>query len=1086
MIVVRVPDEIRKYKEKIMFGLNARQIISVSLAFAICVPLYFFGRDFIHEEILAWTIILIAVPLAAIGFFKFNGMPMEKFVVAFGKFAIYPIKRKYKVENAFRGWQNEAIKAEHQKTGRKAANEAVQESLERAVLTEEAEERGEMNFDATEADLITVRRGGGKGKKPQKKKSKSNKDNQKKDGLSKRVLDWITGKKELQSLAEEIEAKIQADPHYLPTKKENNVRKKWNLELQKQRKCEVTEKKQVVSKKNAQMKKRRTAQTTIPKTTQQTIPYVADYEEGLFEVKPNKYSKVYRMQDINYRTGKEAEQVTIFCKLGEFLNYFSEEMSFAFCIDNRVISVQEQEQQVFYQMEGDSYDKHREEYNNVLRRQIVAGRNDIRVEKFVTVTIDAATPIEALLRFHKIDAEVINNLRKIGSNASVLSTEERLSYYHDKYRKGREGQLNIDFDFIKMQGISSKDYIAPSGMEFGSTHMKIGETYYRVMHLCNLPASLADEFMYELCDNTFPVTTTLNIQPVAQDKGLDIVKKQLTGIEKDKIEAEKRAIRSGYDPSTIHHNIKDALVQAETLYDDMLNKNQKMFFVTTTCMVQGNSLDELEENCKIIESKARKYTAQMLTLTFQQEEGYKITLPFGYTPQDICVERTLTTESTAIFMPFSNQELFQRGGYYYGLNQISRNLIVVNRLEMKTPSGFVLGSSGSGKSFATKREILNVLLHDSKTGVLIIDPENEYGDFCRAFGGTVLKISADSNCHINPMDMNEDYGLDEDDDAETTPLSVKKDKAMKKKSDYIMSIVERMISVGGSGDSTRITPVQKTIVDRCVHRCYQNFLAHDFDPAFTPTLLDLQDELDKEKGTNEGREVAEGVEYYTRGSMDVFAHKTNVAVEHRLVVFNVRDLGDQLRQIALIIVFDFIWNRMIENKAKGVRTYCYCDEIHVMFLSYYAANFLKQLYKRGRKYGLVITGITQQVEDLLRSEQARGMIANSDFIMMLNQDSENLKLLAGMLNISETQMGYVTGADPGSGLLFAEKVVVPFVDRFPKESYLYKLMSTKFGEDVSITDIQKQVKAMMKENTVELPMTEEEIERAVQRKRVGA
>jgi type IV secretory pathway VirB4 component len=1072
MIAVRVPEEIRKYKEKIMFGLNARQLIVTLLALFVCVPLYYWGRNYLSDDILSWIIILIAVPLVAIGFFKFNGMPMEKFVVAFMKFELlFPLKRKYKTDNAFRDWQNEAIKEEKPKSGkerRKAAKMALQGSLERAVLIEEAEERGDNHFDAESADLITVSTGTGGGKKPNKNK-KSNQEHKKKEKK----------KSKLQIQAEEIEEKIKNDAHYLPTKKETQIRRKWNLQLDKMRKQEVAQKKKVVSKKNTQMKKRRNAQTTIPRTTQQTIPYLADYEEGLFEVKPNKYSKVYRMQDINYRTGKEAEQVQIFCKLGEFLNYFSEEMSFSFCIDNRIVSVQEQERQIFYPMTGDSYDRHRKEYNNILRRQIMAGRNDIQVEKFVTVTIDASTPIEALLRFHKIDAEVIDNLRKIGSDAKVLSTEERLSYYHDKYRKGREGELNIDFDFIKAQGISSKDYIAPTSIEFSKKHLQIEDTYYRVMHLCNLPASLSDEFMFELCDNDFPVTTTLNIQPVAQDKGLRIVKKQLTGIEKDKIEAEKRAIKAGYSPETIQHSIKDAHAQAETLYDDMLNKNQKMFFVTITCMVQGDSLEELDENCKIMEGKARKYTSQMLPLTYQQEEGYKITLPFGYTPQDICVERTLTTESTSIFMPFSNQELFQRGGYYYGLNQISHNLVIVNRLKMKTPSGFVLGTSGSGKSFATKREILNVLLHDSETGILIIDPENEYGDFCRAFGGTVLKVSADSDVHINPMDMTEDYGLDED-DGDDTPLSVKKDKAMKKKSDYIMSIVERMISVGNSGDTTNITPVQKTIVDRCVYRCYKEFLEHDFDPAYMPTLIDLQDELDKEKDTAEGRAVAEGVEYYTRGSMDVFAHKTNIDVNNRLVVFNVRDLGDQLRQIALIIVFDFIWNRMIENKNRGVRTYCYCDEIHVMFQSYYSANFLKQLYKRGRKYGLCITGLTQNVEDLLKSEQARGMIGNSDFIMMLNQNSEDLKLLAGMLNISETQMGFVTGADAGSGLLFAEKVVVPFVDRFPSDSYLYKLMSTKFGEDMSAAEIQKQIKSIMKENTVEVPPTDKEIEEALQ------
>ena len=845
------------------------------------------------------------------------------------------------------------------------------------------------------------------------------------------------------------------------SEEEANVFIKEQLKIKKKA---VIEKTKNVARKSNDMKKRRKVKSVIPRSTQQTIPYVADYEEGLFEVTPNKYSKMYRIKDINYRTAKEEDQVNIFCKLGEFLNYFSEEMRFAFVIDNRVISTEEQERKVFYQMTGDDYDRHRKEYNNIIKRQIIAGNNDIQVQKFLTVTIDCNTPIEALLKFHKIDAEVITNFKKIGSDATVLTTDERLEYYHDKFRKGREGEFHIDYDFIKTQGISSKDYIAPSFIHFDRKHFQIEDEYYRCLFLNNLPASLQDEFLSEICDNDFPVTTSLSIQPVAQDKGLKIVKKQLTGIEKDKIEAEKRAIRAGYSPETIQHSIKDALAGAEALYDDMMNKNQKMFFVTITMMVHGSSLEELEENCNIVMSKARKYTSQLQVLSSQQEEAFKVTLPFGYIPKDLCVERTLTTESTSIFMPFSNQELFQPGGFYYGLNQISHNLVVVNRTQMKTPSGFVLGSSGSGKSFATKREILNVLLNDNRTGILIIDPENEYGDFCRAFGGVVLKISADSDNHINPMDMPAEYGLDEDDDVKTTPLSVMKDKALKKKSDYIMSIVERMISVGSSGDNTSITPQQRTIVDRCVVRTYKEYLEHDFDPQYLPTLLDLQRELDKEKSSEEGRQVAEGIEYYTKGSMDIFAHHTNVAVVNRLVVFNVRDLGEQLKQIALIIVFDFIWNRMIENKNKGIRTYCYCDEIHVMFQSYYAANFLKQLYKRGRKYGLVITGITQNVEELLRSEQARGMIANSDFIMMLNQSSEDLKILAGMLNISETQMGFVTGADAGSGLLFAENVIVPFIDRFPEESYLYKLMSTKFGEDMSKDEINKIIKSIITGN----------------------
>lgn len=1083
MIAVRIPEEIRKYKEKIAFGLTARQLVCTLVALFVCVPLYWYGRNYIMEDILAWLIIAIAMPLEAVGFIKINGMPMEKFAVAAFKFEVlFPRKRKFRTENIWREWQNEAIKDEQPKSRRerkKTEKQKKNAALERQFLLAEAEETGVAvycidpnavsvtDYDVDEQELLTVRTG--KGGKNQ----KNNKNNKKKQKQKK--------KSRLQIQAEAIEEKMKANPQYVRTKKEDKILSKWNKQKIINRRKEVVAGKKQIEKKSKQMEKRRTAKTVIPNTTQKSIPYIGDYEEGLFEIAPNKYSKMYRLKDINYRTGREDEQVTIFVKLGEFLNYFSEEMRFAFVIDNRIVSKAEQERKVFKQMKGDKYDKHRKEYNNILRRQIIAGRNDMQIQKFVTVTIDANSPIDALLRFHKIDAEIITNLRRIGSDGEVLSTDERLEYYHDKYRRGREGDFQINYDFIKTQGISSKDYIAPSIMQFNRKDFQIEDEHYRVLFLNNLPASLQDEFLFDLCDNDFPVTTTLSVEPVAQDKALRIVKKQLTGIETNKIDAEKRAIRAGYSPETIQHSIKDAHAQAETLYDDMLNKNQKMFFVTITLMVQGSNKEELDENCNVLISKARKYTTQLQVLTEQQEEGYKVTMPFGYQSRELCVERALTTESTSIFMPFSNQELFQKGGFYYGLNQISQNLVIVNRTKMKTPSGFVLGSSGSGKSFATKREILNVLLDDDKTNVLIIDPENEYGDFCRAFGGTVLKISPTSDTYINPMDMPEDYGLDEDDDSATTPLKVKKDKALTKKSDYIMSIVERMISVGGSENTTSITPQQRTLVDQCVRAAYKEYLEHDFNSAYMPTLMDFQKELDERKGeSKDNADVADGVAYYTRGSMNVFSHPTNVHIENRLVVFNVRDLGQQLRQIGLIIVFDFVWNRMVENKNKKIRTYCYCDEIHTMFKSYYSADYLNQLYKRGRKYGLVITGITQDVEDLLRSEKAKGMISNSDFIMMLNQSSENLKQLAKMLNISETQMGFVTGADAGSGLLFAEKVIVPFVDRFPEESYLYKLMSTKFDEEKSKDEIEREIAEIISEHKTEAPLADKEIEKKLQ------
>ncbi len=1025
MIAVRIPNEIRKYKEKVVFGLNLRQLISTSLAIAVCVPLYLFGRKYIPDDLLSWIIIFIAFPLLGIGWCNYHGMTFFMLIKAkFKQDFLYPSKRIFKTANCFREWQNEAATPKNRKKDKKLY-------LEKLYLMGEADRNG-TKFDSDAFDAEHEQQGKG----PKKHNNKRKKDKKKVD------IVFIFEKQ-----AKDVLSKMENDPHYIPTRREKNVVSLYKRQCEKKQLMQVKRAKAEIFHKNKLMEHRRYLKPLfIPKSTQETIPYLADFEEGLFEVEPGKYSKVFILTDINYQVAQENDQETIFYRWGEFLNYFNEDVNLQLCIDNRVVSAQEQEIKVFKPMQNDKYDVHRREINRIMKHQMVIGRNNIIQQKYIVVTIDSDSPYEALVRFHRLDGEVIQNLRKIGSNGHMLSTEERLSMLHDKFRKGREGELKIDFDFIKTQGISTKDYIAPTSFYFSpntKNYFMIEDQYYRCLYLNNLPASLTDELLADLTNCDFPLITTLNIQPVAQDRALKLVRHQLTGMEANKIEQEKKAMKAGYSPETISHDLKQSLSQAEELLDDMLNKNQKMFFVTISFMVNGKSLQELQSNCDLLINKARKYTCQVQCFSFQQEDAFRITLPMGIPPKNISVDRTLTTESTSIFLPFTSQELFQEGGFYYGLNQISRNLILCNRLKLKTPSGFILGSAGSGKSFAAKREMLNVLLNDNTTGLLIIDPENEYCDFARAFGGTVIKISEDTENYINLMDMGLNYGLDDNDDVDKTDMEKKKAKALSAKSDYLMSIIECMISVD---NKSCITPQQKTIVDRCVRRCYQNYLDHDFDSALIPTLLDLQEEFDKEKTSEDGRKIAEGVEYYTKGSMNIFSHNTNVDYSNRFVVFSIRDLGSQLEHIALLVVLDFIWNRMIANFMDEIRTYCYVDEIHVLFQNDYSARFLRQLYKRGRKFGLIITGITQNVEDCLKSEMARGMIGNSDFILMLSQSPEDLKILADMLHISEAQMSYISKADPGSGLLFADKVVVPFVDQFPEESYLYTLMSTKFAE----------------------------------------
>lgn len=1067
-ISVRIPDEVRTYKEKIVAGLTARQLICTILSLGICVPLYYFGKNIIPEDILSWAIIIIALPLLSVGFLKFHGLTMEKFFVAFLKFEwFYPKKRVYRVSNVYRELQNQAIAEERPKTrkGRKAlAKRRAEEVAIRDFLITEAEENGTLiysfdpnskqtnDFDPTADELLTVRKKGGGNKK-----GKDNKNNKKRKQRK---------KSSVQIKAEAVEAKIKENPEYIPTAKDQKALRAWKQKLDKERRAEIKKGISINKKKNTQLSKRKKAKTVIPNSVQKSIPILADFDEGMFEVQPNKYSKMYRVKDINYKIQKYEEGVNAFIRLAEFHNYFSEDVHYQIVIDKRVVSKAEQERKIFYKMAGDDFDKHRKEYNNkILRRAIVRGRNDMQKEIYVVVTIDADTPLDALLRFHKIDADIVTNLRKIGSDGEPLGTEERLEYFHDKFRRGREGELHIDFEWLKEHGISSLDEIAPTFMQFNKKEMMIDDYYYRNMYLTNLPAGLSDEFLCELGENDFPTTVSLSVEAIAQDKALRLVRRQMTGIETNKIDAEKRAIKAGYNPETIQHSIKDAYAHITETYDDMLNKNQKLFFVNITVCIGGDTLDELDENCKVVMSKARKYTCQLETFTIQQEEAWKTTLPFGYVPKETAVDRSLTTEALAVFMPFSNQELFQSGGFYYGLNQISGNLVIVNRTKMKTPSGFILGSSGSGKSFSTKGELLNVLLADDKTGIIIIDPENEYSDFCRTFLGSVIKISSTSSNYINPMDLPLAYGLDDDETVENTPIEICKDKALKKKSDYIVSIIEAMISKNkGFSNESEITPQQRSIIDRCMLRTYAEYNGSNFDEKYLPTLVDLQNELDKEKGTADGMALAEGVEYYTRGSMDMFAHKTNVNIDNRLVVFNIRDLRGSLQQIGLTIVFDFIWNTMITNKNKGVRTYCYCDEIHVMFKNYTSADYLAQLYKRGRKYGLVITGITQSVTDLLNSQQAQGMIANADFVMMLNQSARDLDILVDLLNISDAQKPFVTGAEAGTGLIFAEKVIVPFQNHFPSDTYLYKLISTKFGEDMSKDEIEATIKELMAGN----------------------
>lgn len=1056
MINVKVPKDIRKFKGR-FYGLTVREIVCCVLGCAVSIPTYMFGRNYIREDELEWVILLIIIPFGLIGFFSKNGLPFEKYIIAILKHQlIFPQRTLYKSKNFFHEMQK-AEEYEEMKSidKKKLKNYKKKATLERAYLMELSEKNGrDIEFEQLE-ELLTV-------KKPTSNNNKNKKNDNEKEKKQKK-------KSKAQLVYEEVEEKKKLTPNYVPTKKEGKMIALYMKEREKNYNTEMRKARKKVSSKNKMMEKRKSAKTYIPKSTQDDLPYIADYEEGLFEVAENQYSKCYELMDINYANADDDKAIAIFCKYAEFLSYFSEDMLIGITVDNSTVSLSEQEKKICYELTGDSYDMHRNEYNNIIKQQLAKSNKNIDKKKYITVTIESESPYEALLKFHKIDTNVKNNIKKIGSKARVLSTDERLAMLHDKMRKGKEGQFNIDYNFLKEQGLSSKDYVAPSSFWFkNKNYFMIEDTFYRAMYINNLPAKLGDELVKDLTDHDFPVTVTLQVRPVNQGKALNMIKKKLTTIKANVMEAQKKAVKNGYSPNIINHDLMHNQKEGEDLLSDMMDKDQKMFYVSILVLVGGETLDELDNNAKALIGDTNRYTCELQTLDYQQRDGFQCTVPMGV-PVDnkIYVERALTTESTAVFMPFTTQELFDTNGYYYGINAVSRKLIMCDRTKMKTPSGFVLGSSGSGKSFACKRTMLNVILADNKTELLVIDPENEYSDFIRVFGGTVIKLTTSSDCYINPMDMDENYGLDDDDDPLNTPMSVKKDKALKKKTEYLMSIIQCMMK--DDNGMVLIKPQQKSIVDRCVKRTYQEYLAHNFDETYIPTLLNLQDELDKEKATDDGREVAEAVEYFTRGSMNLFSHKTNVNINNRIVSFNIRDLGKELKELALLFVMDFIWNRMIANFQLKLRTYCFVDEIHVLFTNNYSEDYVQQLYKRGRKYGLVITGITQDISELLKSDKAKTMLTNSDFVLMLNQKGENIGSLSKMFNISPREQEYISNANEGCGLIYAEKVIIPFEDKFPSDSYLYALMSTKFGEEdeIDINEFISQLQELQNEKEKE-------------------
>lgn len=800
---------------------------------------------------------------------------------------------------------------------------------------------------------------------------------------------------------------------------------------------------------------------SIPKTVQDTIPYECVYANGIIETSPGTFTKSYLLQDVNFKIATQQEQENIFLRYGDLLNMFGHEVKVEVSIFNRSVDQDKFCESVLIKYKHDELDTYRQEYNDILVSHMQEGRNNLMHEKYITISIEAENIEAAINTFTRLDAEVSAAIKRInGCETFPMTTAERLNILYDIYNidaelpfyakatiDGQEAET-FNLEWVKKLGITTKDVIGPASIRFNKDYFTLGDKYGRVLFLDNLPTILSTDLICDLNDIACNMLTSIHFEPIRQDKSMKLIRNQMVNINSNVIDAQKRAAKSGYSPDLISPDLLKAQEEANRILTDMTSRNQKMYLVTVVVTLFADSTEELEKLTKSIQTIAAKYLCSMKKLNYQQEQGLTTALPLA--SNKIQIKRLLTTESASLFIPFAAQELSQPNGMYYGLNAVSRNLILFNRLNSKNANGVILGTPGSGKSFSAKREIINVLL-STDSDVYIIDPEREYAPLAELLGGEVIRIAAGSKNYINPLDMDIDYADDDD------PITLK--------SDFIGSLCDTVI-----GGRFGLSPIQKSVIDRCVRRVYQGYMDYmhtvnsdkgkqeerlTIDRDKMPTLDDFY-ELLLNQPEPEAQNIALALELYCRGSLDTFAHRTNVDTSSRFIVYDIKDIGSGMKEMGLQVCLNDIWNKIIENKKKNKRTWFYIDEFYLLTQTDSSARFLQQVYKRARKWGGVPTGITQNVEDLLSSKEARGIINNCDFIMMLNQSPLDRAELSAMLDISPTQMSYITNSEVGQGLLYTgSKSIVPFIDKYPHDTRTFKAMTTKM-EDIAPTEDENQ------------------------------
>lgn len=764
------------------------------------------------------------------------------------------------------------------------------------------------------------------------------------------------------------------------------------------------------------IKNQEKGKSTIPKSVQEVIPIKKIYSDGIFLVGKNKYSIMYRFTDINYAVASKEDKETMFLDYSELLNSFDSGATTKITIALRRINKQDFKKDILLKFKEDGLDIYRQEYNQMLLDKSVNANGMVR-EIYLTISIFKKSYEDAKIYFRRISNDIISHLSKLGSKCCQLNLNDRLKILHDFYRIGEESNFNFDLKNEMKRGHNFKDYICPDSFSFKSDYFEMGNKVGRVLFLKDYASYIKDSMVSELTDMNQNMMMSIDVIPIPTDEAVKEVENRLLGVETNITNWQRKQNSNNNFSAVVPYDLEQQRKESKEFLDDLTTRDQRMMFANLTMVITADTKEQLDADTETVLLTARKHLCQIVPLKYQQMDGLNTVLPIGV--RNIETLRTLTTESLAVLTPFRVQEIMDEGGIYYGENAISNNLIMVNKENLLNQSAFLLGVPGSGKSFSAK-ELITFLSLSTNDDILICDPEGEYSALVNAMGGEVIEISASSKDHINAMDMTEGYGDG------VNPVS--------DKSEFILSLFEQL-------DKNGLGPREKSIIDRCTALVYEDY----HDSGKMPTLIDLREKL-LQQPEKEARNLALSLELFTNGSLNVFSHETNVNTSSRIISYDIYKLGKQLKTMGLLVITDAMINRVSDNFKKGKRTHIFIDEIHVMFANEYSATFFNSAWRQFRKRNAYPTAITQNVEYLLSSVDASTMLSNSEFIVMLNQASSDRKELAKLLNISDEQMSYITNSDAGCGLIKYGSSLVPFINKFPKETKLYKLMTTKPGE----------------------------------------